>query len=98
MEFTKLLMTRSELTKLSGSVEPKGTNQLQAQYIEISENIGLHRKARSTLNKDRVCMYVCVCVCVHVCVCMCVLRKERRGEREGFRVQDTVPDKRLLML
>ena len=100
MEFTKLLMTRSELTKLSGSVEPKGTNQLQAQYIEISENIGLHRKARSTLNKDRVCMCVCVCACacMYLCVYMCVLRKERREEREGFRVQDTVPDKRLLML
>ena len=66
MEFTKLLMTRSELTKLSGDVEAKGTNQLQAQYIDISENIGLHRKARSTLNKDRVCM--CVSICLYVCL------------------------------
>ena len=74
MEFTKLLMTRSELAKLSSNVEPKGTNQLQAQYIDISENISLHRKARSTLNKDRVCICVaCVCVCVCLSVCLSVM-------------------------
>ena len=54
-ELSKLLTLRCEIDTLSCTVEPKGANQLQAQYMSISESIGLHRKARSTLNKDRVC-------------------------------------------
>ena len=69
-EFTRLLNMRSEIDKLYNSVEPKATNQIQMQYLNISESIDLHEKARSTLNKDRVC--VCVCVCMYVCICMCV--------------------------
>ena len=63
-EFTKLLNVRCEIDKLCSNVEPKTTNELQTQYLNISEGISLHRKARSSLNKDRVCVSVCTSVCV----------------------------------
>lgn len=70
-EFTKLLNIRCEIDKLCSNVEPKTTNELQTQYLNVSEGISLHRKARSSLNKDRVCVSICTSVCVSVCTYMC---------------------------
>lgn len=54
LELTHLLQVRSQIDILCASVAPQSTNSLQEQYLEISESIDLHRKARAALNKDRV--------------------------------------------
>ncbi|XP_065888018.1 uncharacterized protein [Dysidea avara] len=56
IELTHLLQVRSQIDIICGSIAPQSTNSLQEQYLEISESIDLHRKARSALNKDRILM------------------------------------------